>query len=433
MASKTYCDGVRRRDFLKVGVLSGTGFTLANYLQLAHAGQVDPKGKAKAAIFVHLQGGPSHMDTFDPKPDAPSEYRGEFSPIKTAVPGVEISEHFPKLAKCTDKFAILRGVSHTLAAHDLGTKYLITGNRPLPSLEFPGYGSVIAKEMPGSPDIPPFVAVPNTVQVPGYLGVKYAPFNTSSTPQAGRPYSVRGIALANGLTVEDIERRNNLLADLDSTFGQYEAKDDLLAGLDQFSEQAHSIISSRRSREAFDVSKESPTIAKLFGDSPLSQSCLLATRLVEAGVRFVSVGFGGWDTHAENFDRLKERQLPPLDDALAGLFTALDEKGLLESTTVFVTGEFGRTPKINPRAGRDHYPRAMFVLMGGGGVKGGQVIGASDDKAMGPADGEGIAPDDVAATFYHTLGVDFQKEYHTSTGRPVMIVRNGKVIKEALA
>lgn len=433
MAGKFYCDGIRRRDFLKVGIVSGTGFTLANYLQLAHAGQVNPASKAKAAIFVHLGGGPTHMDTFDLKPNAPSEYRGEFSPIQTSVPGVEICEHLPKLAKCAEHYAILRGVSHTLAAHDLGTRYMITGNRPLPSLEFPGYGSVVVKEKPGVPDLPPFVAIPNTPQIPGYLGVKYAPFNTSATPRAGRPFSVRGIGLGRGMTVKDIERRNNLLGDLDATFGEYEKQSDLLAGLDQFSEQAYSIISSKRAREAFDISKESPSISSRFEDNPFSQSCLLATRLVEAGVRFVSVSFGGWDTHADNFNRLKDRQLPPMDDALAGLFTSLADKGLLESTTVFVTGEFGRTPKINKDAGRDHYPRSMFVLLGGGGIKGGQVIGASDDKAMGPADGKGIAPDDVAATFYHTLGIDFQKEYHTSTGRPIMIVRNGSVIKEALA
>ncbi len=178
------------------------------------------------------------------------------------------------------------------------------------------------------------------------------------------------------------------------------------------------------------MSKESPSITGLFNDSPFAQSCLLATRLVESGVRFVTVSSGGWDTHRDNFQTLKTKLLPDLDSALSGLFLSLAQKGLLETTAVFVTGEFGRTPKINPRAGRDHFPRAMFVLLGGGGMKGGQVIGASDDKAMGPASGDGISPDDIAASFYHCLGIDTHKEYHTSTGRPVAIVRYGSPVKE---
>ena len=216
-------------------------------------------------------------------------------------------------------------------------------------------------------------------------------------------------------------------------FRGYEKDSDLVNGLDKFSRRAFDIISSPRSRQAFDIARESPSITGLFNESSFAQSCLLATRLVEAGTRFVSVSSGGWDTHNDNFKALKTRLLPDLDSALSGLFLALDAKGLLETTAVFVTGEFGRTPKINPRAGRDHYPRAMFVLLGGGGMKGGQVVGASDDKAMGPASGDGISPDDVAATFYHSLGIDFQKEYRTPTGRPVAIVRYGNVLKELFA
>lgn len=427
MSTYRNCDGIRRRDFLKVGVFAGTGLSLASYLRLAEAGAVG-KGKAKAAIHINLGGGPSHIDTFDLKPDAPSEFRGEFNPIATNVPGVEISEHLPRLAQCADRYAILRGVSHSLAAHELGTKYLNTGNRPLPSLVFPGYGAVVAKELEAPRDLPPFVAIPNTPQVAGYLGVEYSPFSTQATPRAGQPFNVRGITLGRGLTVEDIERRNNLLKNLDRTFSGFESSD-LVHGLDQFSARAYEIISSRRCRDAFDISKESPGLVERFPGNPFAQSCLLATRLVEAGVRFVSVSSGGWDTHDGNFERLKTRLLPELDGALAGLFTTLADKGLLESTAVLVSGEFGRTPKINPRAGRDHFPRAMFVLLAGGGIKGGIVHGASDATASGPASGEGITPDDVAATFYHTLGIDVRKEYHTSTGRPVMIVRNGTPIE----
>ena len=338
------------------------------------------------------------MDTFDLKPNAPKEYRGEFHPIATNVAGIEISEHLPKLAKCTDKFALLRGISHSLAAHEFGTKYMNTGNRPLPSLEFPGYGCVVSKEKPGPRDLPPFVAIPDTPQVAGFLGVEFSPFRTTSVPRQGQPYSVRGITLAGGLTVQEIEKRRHLLDDLDATFKGFEKKSDVVNGLDKFSQRAYDIISSPRSRNAFDVSKEKKEITELFNASPFAQSCLLASRLVESGVRFVTVSSGGWDTHDNGFERLKTRLLPDLDSALSGLFLALEMKGLLKSTAVFVTGEFGRTPKINPRAGRDHHPRAMFALMAGGGIKGGQVIGAQrQTRPTGdPASGDGITPDDGA-------------------------------------
>jgi hypothetical protein len=432
MATSVFCDGVRRRDFLRLGVLGTTGLALADYLRLSEAGETRA-ATARAVIYVYLGGGPTHLDTFDPKPDAPAEYRGEFRPIETNVPGVRISEHLPKLAHCADKFAILRGVSHTLAAHELGTRYMITGNRPLPSLEFPGFGAVVSKELGGPRDIPPFVAIPNTPQAAGYLGVEYAPFSTTSAPRAGQPFAVRGITIGRGLTVDEIERRQNLRRGLDATFRGFESQSDLVNGLDRFAQRAYDIISSTRTREAFDLSRESASVTSLFGPSTLSQSCLLATRLVEAGTRFVTLTHGGWDTHDQNFTRLKTRLLPELDDALAGLLTGLERKGLLDSTLVVVNGEFGRTPKINQRAGRDHYPRAMFVLMGGGGVRGAQVVGASDDKGTQPASGDGITPDDVAASLYHALGIDHTREYRTPTGRPVAIVRYGNVVKGLFA
>jgi len=421
---------MRRRDFIKVGV-AGSALSLSSYLRMAEAGEVKST-KATSAIFINLAGGPSHMDSFDLKPDAPAEYRGTFNPIKTNAAGVEFSEHLPKLALCADKFAVLRGVTHTLAAHQLGSEYVNTGNRPIPSLEYPGFGAVVSKELTAPPDLPPFVAIPNSPQRAGFLGVQYAPLNTNSTPQPGKPFSVRGIALANGLTIEEVERRQNLLQDLDRTFGSVEKESQLLSGLDRFSEQAYAIITSKRARQAFDVSKESPKFAEPFGTEGFGQSCLLATRLVESGVRFCSISLGGWDTHQDNFTKLKTKLLPTLDTGLAALLNGLHEKGLLESTAVFVTGEFGRTPKINTRSaegGRDHYPRCMFMLMAGGGVKGGQVIGQSDEKATQPAN-EGYSPDDVAASFYHALGIDSTKEYHTNTGRPIMIVRDGKVIQK---
>jgi hypothetical protein len=427
MALHHLCNGLRRRDFLKAGAIGGLGLSLASYLRLAKAGEIAP-AKGRSAIYINLSGGPTHLDTFDLKPDAPAEIRGEFKPIKTNVSGMEICEHLPKLAKCADKYIILRGVSHSIAAHNLGTDYMNTGNRPLPSLDYPSYGAVVSKELPAAAGLPSFVAIPNTSQRPGYLGVQYAALETNSTPQPGKPFSVRGITLGRGLTVSDVEKRQRLLDDLDTTFKGFEQSSNLLEGLDEFSRQAHDIITSPKARAAFDVNQEKPAITERFGPHGFGQSCLLACRLVEAGVRFATVSFGGWDTHGNNFQILKNGKLAQLDDGLAALFTTLAEKGLLESTSIYVTGEFGRTPKINPRAGRDHWPRAMFVLLAGGGMKAGQVIGASDDKAMGPS-GEPITPDQVAASFYHSLGIDYTKEYRTPTGRPVMLVRNGGLVK----
>jgi hypothetical protein len=434
MALHTTCDGVARRDFLRVGLLGGVGLSLSGYLRLANAGEVD--GRIKSGIFVNLNGGPTHLDTFDMKPDAPKEYRGLFDPIKTNVAGVEFCEHMPRLAGCADKFAILRGVSHTLGAHQLGTEYVNAGTRPLPSLEFPGYGAVTTRELGDRrpADLPPFVAVGNTTQRAGFIGVKYAPL-VSGVPRAGQPFSVRGITLGNGLTVEEVEKRQRLLSNLDTTFSGFEKDNQLLDGLDEFGQQAYSLITSKAARNAFDVSKESPAFAEKFGDQPFGTSCLLATRLVEAGVGFVTLSLGGWDTHQNNFDRLETNLLPNLDTGLSALFTGLAEKGLLESTAVFVTGEFGRTPKINERSdpgGRDHYPRCMFMLMAGGGIRGGQVVGESDDTASLPRN-EALTPDDAAASFYHALGIDHTKEYHSGTGRPITLVRDGKVIAPLFA
>jgi hypothetical protein len=425
-----YCDGVTRRDVLRVGALGSLGLSLSGYLRRLHAGEVK-QATAKQAIVIWLGGGPPHLDSFDMKPGAPAETRGEFNPIDTNVAGVQICEHLPKLAACADKYTILRGVSHTLAGHELGTEYLSTGSRPVPSLVYPGYGAVVSKELPGAVDLPHFVAIPNTPQKSGYLGVRYAPLATNTTPQAGQPFSVRGISLENGLTVEQFESRQKLLNRIDTAFNEIDGTNALVDGVSRFDEQAYAVISSPRARQAFDTSREKPQVAEQFGTHKFGQSCLLAARLIEAGVRFATVTFGGWDTHSGNFKKCKESLLPEVDAGLSGLLNTLSQRGLLESTLVVVTGEFGRTPKINKNAGRDHWPRAFSVLMAGGGVRGGRVLGASDDQGMGPAD-EAITPDQVAASFYHALGIDYQQEYHTNTGRPVMIVREGSVIPQLL-
>ena len=237
------------------------------------------------------------------------------------------------------------------------------------------------------------------------------------------------------MTLHQVEKRQNLLRNLDTKFNAIKKQDDLLSGLDRFSQKAFDMITSKRTRQAFDISHESEKLRALYGEDDFSQSCLLATRLVESGVRFVTVTLGGWDTHQDNFSKLKTNLLPKLDAGLAGLFRGLAEKGLLDTTTVFVTGEFGRTPKINTRSaegGRDHYPRCMCMLMGGGPVLGGQVIGESDESAAGPKN-DAVIPEDVAASFYHSLGIDPHKEYQTSIGRPISIVRDGSVLNGLFA
>jgi hypothetical protein len=422
-----FCDGITRRDFVRAGAI-GSGLSLESYLRVAHAGEAK-LAKATSVIFVWLGGGPSHIDTFDPKPDAPAEIRGQFQPIDTNVKGIRICEHLPGLAKLAGCYAIVRGVTHTLAGHELGTEYLNAGSRPVPSLVYPGYGAVVSKEVAGDKDLPHFVAIPSTPQKAGYLGVRYAPLQTNDVPKPGIEFSVRGISLGNGLTVEGFEKRQKLLSDLDTTFKGAEADSKLIDGMDRFAQQAFDMIRSPKAREAFDVSREKPVVAKPFGEGRFGMSCLLALRLITAGVRFVTVNFGGWDTHNNNFRSLQTNLLPQLDRGLSALLTGLKERGLLDSTTVFVVGEFGRTPKVNERAGRDHWPRAMTALLAGGGIKGGQVVGASDAKGMGP-DGNGFTPDRLAASLFHTLGIDHTKEYHTATGRPVMIVREGSVIRE---
>lgn len=428
MNKQICCDGIIRRDFLKIGALAGAGFALPDYYEASSTG--DSKGKAKAAIYIRLAGGPSHMDSFDMKPNAPDTHRGQFKEISTNIPGTRISEHLPKLAKCADKYSILRGVSHSLAAHRLGAEYLMTGNRPMPALKYPTFGAVISKELKKSAEIPSSVAIPKSSTAPtGFLGLEFGPLETGTSPKAGEPMDIRGLSLSNGLTLEDIDRRNDLVKRYDTAFGNFANEDKILSGMDEFSQKAYFMMRSNRTREAFDITKESPSISNMFAPGSFSQSCLLATRLIESGVRLVSIQLGGWDTHRDNFNRLKDNNLPNLDDGIAGMLQALTAKNLLETTSVFVTGEFGRTPKINPRGGRDHYPRSMFCLLAGGGMKGGQLIGESDAKGEAPKD-RVITPDDVAATFYHSLGIDHTKEYHTPTGRPVMIVRDGKVIPE---
>lgn len=414
----------RRQMMLQVGAL-GTSLSLANFLRLnAAQGSAD---SGRSAILVFLGGGPSHQDTFDMKPQAPAEYRGQFSPIRTSVPGVEICEHLPQLARRADKYAVIRGITHSLADHGLGTRYLMTGNLPTPVVDYPMYGSIVSRELPAREDLPSFVSIDRPVEGPGYLGAEYGPLATGEKPRFGQPFRVRGITLDGNLTVDKYHSRRRLLDDIDTAFEGYEALDESVRGLDRFSDQAYRIISSTRSREAFDLSLESEREVDRFGRHEFGQSAMLATRLIDAGVRFVTVLLEGWDTHQDNFNTLGRQLLPNFDQSFSAMLDRLEERGLLESTSILVTGEFGRTPKVNNKAGRDHWARAMCALLAGGSIKSGQVIGRTNDKAEGP-DGEGFTPDDLAASFLRNIGVDPKKEYEANVGRPITVIRDGNVI-----
>ncbi len=436
MTFRDYCDGVSRRDFLKAGTLGFLGLNLTSYLRYAQAAAASGKTVDKSGIFIYLGGGQTHLDTWDLKPDAPEGIRGEFKPTKTNIPGMEICEHLPQMAKQADKYVIVRSVAHNLAAHAPGQMFLRTGNRPLPSLQYPGYGSVVTKEYEALPGLPPYVALPvastnGGAETAGYLGVAYNPFTVSDDPN--RPnFSVRALALPKGLSMERIEARRSLLTGLDTTFRQVDVQSQDLAGMDKFYQQAYEILSAPRARQAFEISKESADTRAKYGKNPFGQSCLLARRLIEAGVRFVSLDFGGWDTHRDNFGRLKNDKLPKLDQGLAALLEELADRGLLAKTALMMTGEFGRTPRVNRTAGRDHWARAMSIVLAGGGIKGGRVIGKTNEKGEEPVELP-VKPEDVAASYYHALDIDAHKEYNTPTGRPVHIVRNGKVIKELFA
>lgn len=420
---------VSRRHMLQAGVL-GTSLSLSNFLKLqAEEGKPD---SGRSAILVFLGGGPAHQDTFDLKPKAPAEYRGQFSPIQTTVPGVEICEHMPRLAKRADQYALIRGITHSLADHGLGTRYVMTGNLPTPVVDYPMFGSIVSHEFPSGQDLPSFVSIDRPVEGPGYLGAEYGPLSTGEKPRFGQPFRVRGITLDDGLTVEKYNLRRRLRDDIDTAFKGYETLDNSVRGLNRFSEQAYQIISSTRSRNAFDLSLESDREVDRFGRHEFGQSAMLATRLIEAGVRFVTVLLEGWDTHQDNFNTLGRELLPNFDQSLSAMFDRLGERGLLESTSILVTGEFGRTPKINGNAGRDHWARAMCALLAGGSVRPGQIIGGTDDKAEGPVDA-GFSPDDLAATFLQNIGVDPKKEFTANVGRPITAIRNGSPIPGALS
>jgi hypothetical protein len=416
-----------RRQLLKAGVL-GAGISLTQCLRL-YAAQPSSTEK-RSAIFIFLEGAPSHQDTLDLKPDAPANVRGEFRPIATNAAGVEICEHFPLIAKRADKFAVIRGITHNVADHGLAKKYLLTGNKASQTASYPEFGSVVSHEFPSTTELPTYVSIDESFVGPGYLGARYSAL-TADKPKHGVPYSVRGVSLEDGLTVEKYKSQKKLLDDLDIAFRGFEDLDDQVCGVDRFAQAAYDIISSPRTRTAFDLSKEKPEESERFGKHEFGQSLLLAARLIEAGVHFVTVRLRpaefDFDTHSDNFSRLRTL-LPPLDRGLAALLDRLEERRLLSSTAIMSTGEFGRTPKINKDGGRDHWARAMCALMAGGDVQGGTVVGETDRTAAEPAS-LGFSPDDLAASFFTNIGIRPDTEFKSKVGRPMTLVRDGSPIR----
>lgn len=416
-----------RRHFLKVGVL-GAGMTLTDYLRL-HAANPHSTEK-RSAIFIFMEGAPSHLDTFDLKPDAPAEIRGEFKPIQTNVSGLQICEYLPMLAKRADKYAIIRGITHNVADHGLAKKYLLTGNKASQTVSYPEYGSVISHEFPSARNLPTYVSIDESFVGPGYLGSRFSPL-TADKPQHGVPYSVRGVSLEDGLTVDKYKSQKLLLEDLDVAFRGFGDLDDQVRGIDRFQEQAYDIISAPATRRAFDLSQEKDSETQRFGRHEFGQSLLLAARLIEAGVHFVTVRLRpaefDFDTHQDNFPRLR-KLLPPFDRGVAALLDRLAERGLLDSTAIMAAGEFGRTPKINQGGGRDHWARAMCALVAGGDIRTGQAIGETDATAAEPAT-VGFSPDDLAASFFKNIGISPKSEFQSNVGRPITLVRDGTPIQ----
>ncbi len=425
----------RRREFLYVGLLGGLGLTLPQLLrQQAAAAQKEyetREGVAKGIIHIFLPGGMAHQESFDPKPYAPAEYRGPFGAIDTKLPGVQFGEKLKDLAALADKFTVIRSMSHGEAAHERGTHNMFTGYRPSPALEYPSYGSVISHELGSQNNLPPYVcvpSVPNEFAGSGYLSSAYGPFALGSDPARG-DFQVRDLNLPKGCDEFRFARRRSLLETVDSHFRSLE-KSDALDAMDAFYQHAYKLISSEKAREAFNMKAEPDALKDEYGRNPSGQRMLLARRLIEAGVRFVSLTAGGWDHH-DNIKGGIENQLPPVDKAIAALIRDLDRRGMLDSTLVMVTTEFGRTPKINPTGGRDHWPSVFSVMLAGGGFKKGYVHGSSDALGGG-VDTDGVTVEDLSTTIYNQIGITADKELMAPGGRPIEIVDGGQIIDALL-
>lgn len=438
-----YCDRISRRQILRLG---GTGLlgglTLPRLLELTAQAATPHPARAKACIFIMLEGGPSHIDMWDLKPSAPAEIRGPFRPISTVVPGTHISELLPMCSKVVDKFTILRSHSHKDNAHQTGRHWVLTGYPPsfadgqakgVPFNElYPSIGSIISRELGRGGDVPPYIEMPNPLGPggPGFYGAKYAPFTIDNDP--GQPdFRVRDLEVPPSVSSERFTRRQRLLAAAEQLGASRDATG-RAETLGSYYEQALDLVTSPQARQAFDIHAEGAEVRERYGHNSLGQCALLARRLVEAGCRFIGIDHGSWDTHTDNFTSHEKTLVPPTDRAFSALITDLDQRGLLDETLVIMMGEMGRTPRINKDAGRDHWSQCQTVILAGGGVRRGAVIGESDESASFPVTTPyGIQ--DLLRTVFHLMGVDADKVYHTPLGRPVPLVNGGQRIDELLA
>jgi hypothetical protein len=441
VTTKLTCLGspLARRTFLHVGFLGGLGLSLDSFLRMQSASAADTnpaapkKGpKAEAVIHIFMPGGMAHQESWDPKPYAPVEYRGDMTPIPTKIDGAHFNECLKQTAQIADKLAICRGMTHGEAAHERGTHNMFTGYRPSPAIVFPSMGSVVSHELGVRNNLPPYVAVPNVVSnfaQSGYLSSSFAPFSLGADPASGN-FKVQDLALPGDVTPQRFATRRSLLETVNDHFRSKEKADNLDA-MDTFYQRAYGLISSEKARAAFDINQENAKLRDEYGRHAAGQRFLMARRLVEAGVRFVTVHYGGWDFHNQITANTRG-QLPPFDQAFAALIRDLTARGMLDKTLVMVSSEFGRTPKINGTAGRDHWPKVFSVVLAGGGIKQGFVYGKSDATASEPEE-DGLTVEDLAHTVYHCLGIDATKKLMSPGDRPIDIVREGHTRKELLA
>lgn len=424
-----------RRELLYAGLVGGLGLTLPGLFQMqALAEQKDYALKppqCDSVIHIFLPGGMSAQETLDPKPLAPSQYRGPFSPIKTNVTGIHLSSLMKHTAKVANQITFIRSMTHGEAAHERGTHNMFTGYRPSPALKYPSFGSVVSHELGANGELPPYMCIPrqpNAHAGSGYLSNQFGPFSIGDDP-AKENFKVRDLSLPDDIDHQRFARRQAMLEAVDDHFRSLEASDALDA-MDEFYSRAYTMISSTKAREAFNLRAEPEAVRNRYGNNPAGMRMLLARRLAEAGVRFVSTTIGGWDHH-QNIHTAMTKQVPQLDQAYAALISDLSERGMLNRTMVMLTTEFGRTPKINKDSGRDHFPRVFSVAMAGGGFKGGMVYGESDATSTAVADNP-VSHADLATTVYNQLGIVADKELMAPGGRPVEIVDGGKVLSEML-
>ena len=385
-------------------------------------------------ILMWMQGGPSHIDMFDPKPDAPAEIRGEFKTIPTTLPGVRFTEHLPHLAKLTDLYSVIRGHEPKNGSHGVADHLMVTGLKFNASLPFPCFGSVVAKERGFVDGVLPFVQLGKNIDrrfnggIAGFLGDEFKPFEVHEDPNAPA-FRVRDLGIADEAERPRLERRYSMLGDLEQYQKSIENTAQPVKARDVFHEKAHGLITSPAAKMAFDIAAEPERVRERYGRTPFGQSCLVARRLIESGVQFVTVTDGGWDTHQNNFKSLKERNLPRLDAGFPALLEDLNTRGMLSDTLAVWFGDFGRTPKINPSAGRDHWASAGVACMAGAGISPGQVVGQTNALAEFVTDNP-VYPPDLAATIYHTLGVPLHTWYNAQDGRRIELCPEGKPVKQ---